>query len=72
MLEKSKCSAKEELILCLMMLTKGGNFEEDLGADEEWKELIDRGGLWCIRENRFHLFCALEEEVQLQLKSLAT
>ena len=69
-LEKSNCSAKEELILCLMTLTKGGNFEEDLGADEEWTELIDRGGLWHIKENTFHLFCALEEEVQLQLKSL--
>ena len=53
-----------------MTLTEGVDFEEGLGTSEEWTELIDRGGLLCIRENTFHLFCALEE-VQLQLKSLS-
>ena len=53
-----------------MTLTKGRDFEEGLGTSEEWMELIGRGGLWRIRENTFHLFCALEKEVQLQLKSL--
>ena len=32
---------------------------------------MDRGGLWHVRENTFHFFCALEEEVQIQLKQLA-
>ena len=45
--------------------------DESLGTDEEWTALVDRGGLWRIRENTYHLFCALEEVVQLELKSLA-
>ena len=61
---------KEEMILCLMALTKGGEFEEGLGTAEDWTELVDRGGLWRVRENMFHLFCAIEEVVQLQLKVL--
>jgi len=40
-----------------MTLTKGGEFEEGLGTSEEWTELVDRGGLWRVRENTFHLFC---------------
>ena len=35
--------------------------DESLGTDEEWTALVDRGGLWRIRENTYHLFCALEE-----------
>ena len=69
-IERLKGSQKEEMILCLMTLTKGGEFEEGLGTAEDWTELVDRGGLWCVRENTFHLFCAIEEVVQLQLKSL--
>ena len=69
-LERLKGSQKEEMILCLMTLTKGGEFEEGLGTAEDWTELVDRGGLWRVRENTFHLFCAIEEMVQLQLKSL--
>ena len=69
-LEQLNGSQKEEMILCLMTLTKGGEFEEGLGTAEDWTELVDRGGLWRVRENTFHLFCAIEEVVQLQLKSL--
>lgn len=69
-LERSRHTLKDELILCLMTLTKGGEFEESQGTDEDWTEVLDRGGLWHIRETTFHLFCAIEEEVQLQLKSL--
>ena len=69
-LEQSNGPRKEEMILCLMTLTKGGEFEEGLGTSEEWTELVDRGGLWRVRENTFHLFCAIEEVIQLQLKSL--
>ena len=47
-----------------MTLTKGGEFQEGLGTVEDWTELVDRGGLWRVHENTFHLFCAIEEVVQ--------
>lgn len=50
-----------------MTLTKGGKFEEDLGTAEDWTELVDRRGLWHICENIFHLFCIIEQVVQMQL-----
>ena len=58
------------MILCLMTSIKGREFEEGLGISEGWTELVDREGLWRVRENTFHLFCAIEEVIQLQLKSL--
>ena len=57
-LEKSSDAKKEEMVLCLITLTKGGEFNEDLGTAEGWTELVDRGGLWRVCENTFHLFCA--------------
>ena len=39
---------------------------------EEWTDMLDRRGLWRIKEATFHFFCALEEEVQVQLKLLPT
>lgn len=69
-IENSSHALKEELVLCLMTLIKGKGFTEDIGMAEEWTELLDRGGLWRIRETTFHFFCALEEEVQVQLKFL--
>ena len=70
-IERSRHPLKEELILCLMSLTKGGQFTEANGTDEEWLNAIDRGGLWHIRENTYSLFCALEVQIQTQLKSLS-
>ena len=51
-----------------MLLTKGGEFNEANGTDEQWLNAIDRGGLWHVRENTYGLFCALEAAVQTQLK----
>ena len=62
---------KEELILCLMSLTKGGEFNEADGTDEQWLNAIDRGGLWHVCENTYGLFCALEAAVQTQLKCIS-
>ena len=70
-IERSSHHFKEELVLCLMTLVKGVQYQENSGTNEEWIDLVDRGGLWHVRENTFHFFCALEEEVQLQLKQLA-
>ena len=66
-IERSTHILKEELIVCLMTLVKGVQYPENTGTNEEWLDLVDRGGLWHVRENTFYFFCALEEEVQLQL-----
>lgn len=70
-IERSTHMLKEELIVCLMTLVKGVQHPESTGSNEEWLVSVDRGGLWHVRENTFYFFCALEEEVQLQLKQLA-
>ena len=70
-IERSSHHLKEELVLCLMTLVKGVQYLENAGTNEEWINLVDRGGLWHVQENTFHFFCALEEEVQIQLKQLA-
>ena len=70
-MERSTHILKEELIVCLMTLVKGVQHPESAGNNEEWLDSVDRGGLWHVRENTFYFFCALEEEVQLQLKQLA-
>ena len=70
-IERSTHCLKEELVVCLMTLVKGVQHPENTGVNEEWLDSVDRGGLWHVRENTFYFFCALEEEVQLQLKQLA-
>ena len=70
-IEHGRHILKEELVLCLMSLTKGGEFTETDGTDEQWLNAIDRGGLWHVRENTYSLFCALEAQVQAQLKSIS-
>ena len=62
---------KEELIICLMTLVKGVQYPEDTGTNEQWTDSLHRGGLWHVRENTYHFFCALEEETQIQLRQLA-
>ena len=44
-LECSRHILKEELILCLLTVTKGGEFEDSQGTDGDWTELLDYGGL---------------------------
>ena len=68
-LEKGHHELKEELILCLMALTKDRNSEEH-STLEEWTTLIDRGGLWHIKEVTFQLFCEIESETRACLENL--
>ena len=55
-IERSSHHFKEELVLCLMTLVKGVQYQENSGTNEEWIDLVDRGGLWHVRENTFHFF----------------
>ena len=43
---------------------------KDQGTSEEWTDLIDRGGLYHIKETTFQLFLSLEYQVRDVLKSL--
>ena len=70
-IENSTHNLKEELIICLMTLVKGVQYPEGTGTNEQWTDSLDRGGLWHVRENTYHFFCALEEETQIQLRQLA-
>ena len=70
-IENSTHNLKEKLIICLMTLVKGVQYPEGTGTNEQWTDSLDRGGLWHVRENTYHFFCALEEETQIQLWQLA-
>ena len=60
---------KEEVILCLMELTKDKDSEKG-DSDEEWTVRTDRGGLWYVKNTTYFLFVAIEEEVRKCLKQL--
>ena len=68
-LEKGNHPLKEELILCILQLIRGADANEESGTAEEWSELIDRGGLWNVRNTTFQVFCALEEEIRPSLRA---
>ena len=53
-----------------MELVKSQDSEEQ-GADEEWTDLIDRGGLWHVKEFTYQFFLAVEEAVRSALQKLA-
>ena len=70
-LEKSNNPLKEDLIQCLKCLTQDTNCGgSESGAAEEWTNLVDRGGLWRVRDTTFQVFCALEEEIRACLYKL--
>ena len=50
-----------------MVLCEG---ESEGKNDEEWIDLIDRGGLWHVRESTFQVFFALEDGVRQYLSQL--
>lgn len=62
---------KEELILCLMALVKDRDSEE-CGTDEEWTKMMDRGGLWHVKETTYALFVSIEEEIRDCLQTLVS
>ena len=62
-LERDGHEFKEEMILCLSDLVKG-DVTNQLGTDEEWTDLLDRGGLWHVKENTYQFFRAVEDVVR--------
>lgn len=63
-LGRSTNSQKAELILCVMELLEDENDDDEDHSptqDQEWVNLVDRGGLWHISESTFIVFRALEE-----------
>jgi len=70
--KKIKASAhplKEEMILCLMSMVKDKS-DTSRGLCEEWTDMVDRGGLWHVKENTHSFFLTLEEEIRTLLPSL--
>ena len=53
----------KKLILC--------DKESEENTAEDWIKLVNRGGLWHVRETTFQVFFALEEGVRLYLAQLA-
>ena len=50
-LERGSHKFKEEMVLCLMELVKDPqDSERKIETDEQWTNLIDRGGLWHVKE----------------------
>ena len=47
----------------------GGVESYDLGG-ETWTNMIDRGGLWHVKDEAFSLFCAVEEEIRKNLPTV--
>ena len=70
-LERESHQFREEMILCLMELVKCKDSEELCATDEEWTDLIDRGGLWRVKEFTYQFFHAVEDAVRDTLKKLA-
>ena len=58
-------------MLCLMALVKGGDHEE-LEYKEEWTRMLDRGGLWYIKDKTYSLFLAIKKETRQCLQLLST
>ena len=56
-LERESHEFKQELILCLVELVK---HDEECGTDEEWTDLLDRGGLVHIKETSYRFFYTME------------
>ena len=67
-LKRAKSSNNQELVDCISRLTKID--DEECGHAEEWTKLVNRGGLWKLREPTFKVFCAFEEETRHLLKDI--
>ena len=67
-LEHENHPLKKDLILNLTSMVKF-NLDDASGPCEDWLDLMDRGGLWHVRETVYSFFVSLEQEVQVQLKS---
>jgi len=70
-LERGSHPFKEEMVLCLMELVKSDQDADQVGLDEEWTDLLDRGGLWRVKECTYQFFRAVEDVSRRDLKKLA-
>ena len=68
-IERGNHELKEEMVLCLMELVKDENTHA-CGANEEWTNLVDRGGLWHVKGTTYQLFCAIEYQIREVLSAL--
>ena len=65
-------SFKEDLTSCCQTLVKQSHNYDEPGTAEDWTDLVDRGGLWHIKETTFQLICAFEEEIRKHLHTLTS
>lgn len=63
---------KEDLVNCCQKLVKVRFECEDTATAEVWTDLVDRGGLWHVKESTFQLMCAFEEEIRKHLNTLSS
>ena len=53
-------------------LVKTHSSDDTENTAEQWTDLVDRGGLYHVKETTFHLFVALEDEVRKYLGHLSS
>ena len=66
-LKSSTDPSKQELFLCMEMLRRDSAVDSECETSEDsslWMDIIDRGGLWHIKDDVFPVFYAMEEEVR--------
>ena len=70
-LERGSHEFKEEMVLCLMELVKDPQDSEGkIETDEQWTNLIDRGGLWHVKETTYQFFHAVEHVIRDALMTI--
>ena len=62
---QNKSSEPSEEVLLLYSFS--GDEDSD-GGTEQWTDSVDRGGLWHISDQTYHLFCIAEEVCRSHLK----
>eukprot|EP00731_Ephydatia_muelleri_P004333 Em0002g509a len=64
-LKSSTDPSKQDLFLCMEMLRRDSAVDSECETSEDsslWMDIIDRGGLWHIKDDVFPVFYAMEEE----------
>ena len=62
-LERNSHKLKEELILCCMDMTKDRD-EKESGNNEEWTDLMDRGGIVHVKDTVYQFICAIKTNAE--------
>ena len=66
----SNLPSKDDLITSCQRLVKTHSSDDTENIATEWTDLVDRGGLYHVKETTFWLFVALEDEIQKYLGQL--